>query len=123
MHAFISRPEFIIQGLGTGRISVTMKDKAIFLVIINVSLMLGSYLDRHIEEEFENFVVNDLKNSEVYHPYKIWRSLISLRPRNPRTYSDKSSGINSVGFIKQPTRLDFNKDKPLGIEVVNKASR
>ena len=95
---------------------MTMKDKAIFLVIINVSLMLGSYLDRHIEEEFENFVVNDLKNSEVYHPYKIWRSLMSLRPRNPRTFSDKSSGINSVGFIKQLTRL--NKDKPLGIEVV-----
>ena len=84
--------------MGTGRTSVTMKDKAIFLVMINVSLMLGSYLDRHIEHEFENFVVNDMKNSEVYHPYKIWRSLMSLRPRNPRTYSDKSSGINSVGW-------------------------
>ena len=77
---------------------MTMKEKAsIFLVIMNVTLLLGSYIDRHIEHEFGNYILKDYKNSEVYHPYKIWRSLMSLHPRNHQTFQDKSLGINSVG--------------------------
>ena len=75
-----------------------MKEKTVFLVMLNVSLMLGSYIDRNIEQEFENFLINDhSKTSEVYHPYKIWRSLFSWRPRNPWN-QEKSLRINSVGW-------------------------
>ena len=72
-----------------------MKEKALFLVIINASLMLGSM---DLRQEFETFLLSDFKNKEVQHPYKIWRSLISPKPSNLPTYQDKSVGINAVGW-------------------------
>ena len=71
-----------------------MKEKTVFLVMLNVSLMMGSYIDRHMEHEFENFPNNDHSKTSD-HLSKIWRSLFSLRSRNPWN-QEKSLRIDSV---------------------------